>query len=84
MTTIPPDGGSVPAIPKPTNLILIKGQPEMGDGKAVFGVWPSGYSRRITAAEYILWGSPDIDYVIPTGRDDEYNQLAAYDKATRA
>lgn len=79
MSTPPP----TPKVPKPEGLILVKGHPQMGDGTAVFGIWPSGFSRRITAAEYALWGNPAIDYWIPAGRDDEYNQLHAYDKALR-
>lgn len=80
MTTPPP---TPPPAPKPDGLVLVEGQPEMGDGKAVFGIWPSGYVRQITAAEYTLWGEPKIDYWIPAGNDAEYNQLAAYDKALR-
>lgn len=79
-TTPPP----APKLPKPEGIILVKGQPEQGDGTAVFGIWPSGYCRRITSAEFTLWGNPSIDYRIPAGRDDEYNQLAAYDNALRA
>ncbi|MFD5509035.1 hypothetical protein ACFWIB_14830 [Streptomyces sp. NPDC127051] len=81
--TTPPTTPPAPAVPKPAGLILVKGQPQQGDGTAVFGIWPTGFTRRITAAEYTLWGSPAIDYWIPAGRDDEYNQLFAYDKALR-
>lgn len=79
--TTPPT--TPPPLPKPEGLILVKGQPEQGDGRAVFGIWPSGYVRQITAAEYTLWGEPDIDYWIPAGADDEYNQLHAYDQSVR-
>ncbi|MEW2415278.1 hypothetical protein AB0953_16405 [Streptomyces sp. NPDC046866] len=81
--TTPPTNPPAPARTKPEGIILVKGQPEQGDGKAVFGIWPSGYCRRITAAEYTLWGFPEIDYWIPANRDDEYNQLHAYDAALR-
>lgn len=81
--TTPPTTPPAPVVPKPEGLILVKGQPEQGDGKAVFGIWPSGYTRQITAAEYTLWGSPAIDYWIPATQDSEYLQLFAYDKALR-
>ncbi|WP_405941637.1 hypothetical protein [Streptomyces sp. NBC_00207] len=79
--TTPPT--TPPPLPKPAGIILVKGQPEMGDGQAVFGIWPSGYVRQITAAEYVRWGEPVIDYWIPVGNDAEFNQLFAYDKALR-
>ncbi|MFD5509100.1 hypothetical protein ACFWIB_15165 [Streptomyces sp. NPDC127051] len=82
MTTPPTTpGGNVPAVPKPKDLILVKGKPQQGDGKTIFGIWPSGLVRQITAAEYTLWGSPAIDYV--TSTDAEYLQLFFYDKALR-
>ncbi|MFD6968392.1 hypothetical protein [Streptomyces sp. NPDC059949] len=83
MTTPPTTPPPAPVFAKPQGLILVKGQKEMGDGRAVFGIWPSGYVRQITAAEFALWGAK-VDYWIPSGRDDEYNQLAAYDRALRA
>jgi hypothetical protein len=64
---------------KPEGLILAK-----GDDWAVYGIWPSGYVRQITAAEWTLWGSPPIDYQIPSDAPDQVAQLAAYDRALRA
>ncbi|MGW4505680.1 hypothetical protein ACWENO_13675 [Streptomyces sp. NPDC004436] len=84
MTTPPTTPPATPKFTKPDGLILVKGQKEMGGngGREVFGIWPSGYVRQITAAEFTLWGA-QVDYWIPTGRDDEFNQLAAYDKNLR-
>ncbi|KOU20975.1 hypothetical protein ADK52_25680 [Streptomyces sp. WM6372] len=83
--TTPPTTPPAPTFTKPAGLILVKGQAQQGDGRAVFGIWPSGYVRRITAAEYALWGSPAIDYWIPgtSDGDAQYDQLFAYDKALR-
>jgi hypothetical protein len=83
--TTPPTTPPAPTFTKPVGLILVKGQAQQGDGKAVFGIWPSGYARQITAAEYILWGEPAIDYWIPgtADGDAQFNQLFAYDKALR-
>lgn len=85
MTTPPTTPPPAPKVPKPDGLILVKGQAQQGDGKAVFGIWPDGYIRRITAAEYTLWGNPAIDYWIPgtADGDAQYDQLFAYDKALR-
>jgi hypothetical protein len=83
--TTPPTTPPAPTVPKPAGLILVKGQAAQGDGKAVFGIWPNGFTRRITAAEYTLWGNPAIDYWIPGDADGDaqYNQLHAYDAALR-
>jgi hypothetical protein len=74
---------STPApFPQPDGLILVK-----GPGWEVYGIWPSGYTRQITAAEYKLWGSPAIDHQIPKDAPDaaaQVAQLAAYDRALRA
>lgn len=69
---------------KPAGLILVKGDSHQGQGNEVFGIWPTGFVRQITAAEYQCWGSPAFDYWIPFGSDAEFDQLAAYDKALRA
>jgi hypothetical protein len=69
--------------PRPEGLILVKGDPAQGRGNEVFGIWPSGFARQITAAEFIAWGEPAIDHTIAYGADDEFNQLAAYDRALR-
>lgn len=79
MTTPP-----TPTFTKPEGIILVKGQANQGNGKEVYGIWPSGYSRQITAAEYTLWGTPAVDYTIPKGDDAQFNQLRAYDAALRA
>lgn len=79
-TTPPP----APTFTKPEGLILVKGQPDQADGKAVFGIWPTGFVRQITGAEWNLWGRPPFDYTIPPGDDPQYDQLAAYDRALRA
>ncbi|MFD8577136.1 hypothetical protein ACFV1H_17620 [Streptomyces virginiae] len=81
----PPTTPPAPTFTKPTGLILVKGQDAQGDGKSVFGIWPSGFVRIVTAAEFRLWGNPPIDYWIPGDADGDaqYNQLFAYDKALR-
>lgn len=71
-------------VPKPENLIVVKGDPAQGAGNEMFGIWPNGYSRQITAAEWTCWGQPEPDYIIQYGSDGEFNQLAAYDRALRA
>lgn len=77
--TDPPSGPGVPEFTKPAGLILVK-----GSGAAVYGIWPTGYIRQITAAEFTLWGTPDIDYMIPDDAPDQLAQLAAYDRDLRA
>jgi len=74
----------VSVYPKPAGLLLVKGDPAQGTGKELFGIWPSGFSRLITPAEWVLWGQPPADYTIAYGDDVEFNQLVAYDKALRA
>lgn len=69
---------------KPEGILLVKGDPNQGKGNELFGIWPSGFSRLITAAEHSSWGLPPADYQIAYGADDEFNQLVAYDKALRA
>lgn len=69
---------------KPEGVILVKGNDKQGKGNEVFGIWPSGYVRQITPAEFSLWGNPTPDRWIQFGADDEFNQLSAYDKALRA
>ncbi|MEW1803190.1 hypothetical protein ACIGO7_35240 [Streptomyces virginiae] len=83
--TTPPTTPPAPKVPKPDGLILVKGQPQQGDGRAVFGIWPNGFIRQISAAEFWAWGNPEIDYWIPgtADGDAQFNQLFAYDKALR-
>jgi len=70
---------------KPEGIILVKGDPHQGTGKELFGIWPSGFSRQVTASEWEAWGRPDADRTLEYGAgDDEFNQLRAYDKALRA
>lgn len=69
----------MPTFTKPAGLILVK-----GSGWAIYGIWPSGYTRQITAAEWNLWGGPAVDYQIPDDATDQLEQLAAYDRALRA
>lgn len=72
----------MPTYAKPEGLILVK-----GTGWEVYGIWPSGYIRQITGAEYTLWGAPKIDVEIPANAPDgpaQMAQLAAYDRALRA
>ncbi|MCY0944276.1 hypothetical protein [Streptomyces antarcticus] len=65
--------------------LLVRGQPNQGTGKEVFGCWSSGLIRQITAGEYKRWGFPPIQYTIPTGPDGdaEFAQYVAYDRALR-
>ncbi|MFB7671690.1 hypothetical protein ACFC26_09755 [Kitasatospora purpeofusca] len=70
--------------PIPENLILVKGDTAQGAGNELFGIWPSGYVRQITPAEHEAWGYPDAHREIPYGQDEEFLQLAAYDRALRA
>ncbi|MFE3578703.1 hypothetical protein [Streptomyces vinaceus] len=85
MSTPPTTPPATPKVSRPDGLILVKGQRDMGGngGREVFGIWPSGYVRQVTAAEFTLWGSPAIDYWIPAGQPDQFDQLFAYDKALR-
>jgi hypothetical protein len=69
---------------KPEGLILVKGDSHQGQGNELFGIWPSGYTRLLTQAEWTAWGYPDADYTIAYGSDAEFLQLVAYDKALRA
>jgi hypothetical protein len=71
-------------ITKPEGLILVKGHSAQGTGRELFGIWPTGFTRQITAAEWALWGQPAADYEIAYGADDEFLQLQAYDRALRA
>jgi hypothetical protein len=68
---------------RPDGIILVKGDPHQGHGNELFGIWPSGFTRQITQAEWTLWGQPPPDYTIAYGADDEFIQLAAYDRALR-
>lgn len=70
--------------PKPAGIILIKGAPQQGTGRELFGIWPSGFVRMITSSEWELWGQPNADVTIAYGDDEVFNQLMAYDKALRA
>ncbi|MFB8241986.1 hypothetical protein ACFC58_36175 [Kitasatospora purpeofusca] len=74
------------SFPRPEGLILIKGHPKQGVGNELFGVWPSGFTRQVTAGEWDLWGQPAPDRQIPYGAegDAEFEQLRAYDRALRA
>lgn len=72
-----------PPFTKPEGLILVKGDRAQGQGTEIFGIWPSGFVRQITAAEWLLWGSPKPDRNIAFGDDAEFLQLHAYDKALR-
>ncbi|MFE2346496.1 hypothetical protein [Kitasatospora cineracea] len=73
-----------PVVPVPENLILVKGDQAQGKGNEIFGIWPSGYVRQITPAEYRAWGNPAPTHQIAFGADDEFLQLYAYDRALRA
>lgn len=68
---------------RPEGVIIVRATEGMGDRGAMFGIWPNGLVRRLTAAEWTLWGSPEADHVIPFGNDAEYIQLAQYDAALR-
>jgi hypothetical protein len=83
-TTATPAPASAPSHPRPEGIILVKGDPQQGEGVEVFGIWPTGFVRQITAAEWTLWGSPACDYEIAFGSDEEFDQLRAYDRALRA
>ncbi|OKI22194.1 hypothetical protein [Streptomyces sp. CB03911] len=74
------------SITRPSGLILVKGHPVQGSGNEIFGIWPSGLVRQVTAAEFIAWGSPVPDRELEQGPagDAEFNQLRAYDNALRA
>lgn len=72
------------AFEKPTGIILVKGDTAQGNGNEIFGIWPTGYTRQITAAEHELWGSPVADHQIPAGADDQFDQLRDYDRGLKA
>ena len=70
-------------VPKPEGIIVVKGDPAQGSGNELFGIWPTGYCRQVTAAEWTCWGQPEADYTIAYGSDQEFLQLVAYDKSVR-
>jgi hypothetical protein len=72
---------------KPENIILVaSGQGQGGKQHAniLFGIWPNGLIRRVTASEHAMWDKPAPDRTLVAGTDDgEWDYLYSYDLALR-
>jgi hypothetical protein len=82
-STPPPTNGVHMA--KPADTIVIKGNPNQGNGNEVFVIFASGMIRLLTEAEFTAWGGTVcIDQQIKPGDDATFNLFMSFDKALHA